>query len=179
MSRRPPNITVMNDMTGELTLTTAQVASFARIPEPTLHTWVRTGRVTPSVAAPRGRRFPLLWSLRDAIGVRTIARLRRAGVSGQQLRAVADYLRDVADVDLQSATLVLVDGELYHVDQAGTPTATLRATGQVAMVGSGMTGGDLLARITAGGDVDDDGDGVLTLPVGRWHDVAERLAATG
>ena len=152
-----------------LTLTTDQVAQFADLPLSTLHTWVRTHRVQPSVARSRGRRRPLLWSARDAVGVRALARLRRAGVSGQQLRRVAAYVRDTFDTELQQATLVCSSSDLWYVDQAGTHTAVLRNLGQLSLVGEGQTFAEVADTVSDTGVL-------VVLPVGQWHQQATQLA---
>lgn len=135
-------------------LTTEQVARLAGIPAPTLHRWVQTGRITPSIAGRRGRRRPLLWSVRDAVAVRCIARLRRDGLSGQELRRIQSELVELGDT-FAGCTVVAVPGEAYHVAADGTVTALLDSPGQMA-----LTAAEVLAAAVAPDAV---------LPVGRWQ----------
>ena len=135
-------------------LTTAQVASLAGIPAPTLHRWVQSGRIAPTIAGRRGRRYSLLWSVGDAVAVRCMARLRSEGLSGQKLRKVQEALLALGD-DFAGCTVFLVWPEVFHIAADGTVTALLEAPGQTA-----LTAAELLAG--AQGDA-------AVLPVSRWQ----------
>lgn len=99
-------------------LTTAEVARLAGLSVFTVHSWVRSGRVAPSIAGPRGKLQPLLWSVADAVEVRTVAELRRTGVSGQRLRRVQDRLAE-RGASFASARLLVVDDVVVLVDSDG------------------------------------------------------------
>lgn len=105
-------------------LTTEAVARVAGVNLFTLHSWVKSGRVTPSIAGRRGRRNPLLWSVHDAVQVRTIADLRRAGVSAQKLRKVQDTLAARGE-SFASVRLLVADGVVHLVDPDGIAEAVL------------------------------------------------------
>lgn len=128
-----------------LALTTAEVARLAGLSVFTLHSWVRSGRVAPSVAGPRGKLQPLLWSVTDAVEVRTVAELRRAGVSGQRLRRVQDTLV-ARGASFASARLVVADGAVVFVDDTGvaevvddTPGQTILPTGELEFTDAATT----------------------------------------
>lgn len=112
-------------------LTTDDVARLAGMKLQTLHSWVKSGRVVPSIAGPRGRRQPLLWSIRDAVEVRTLADLRRAGVSGQRLRKVQEALARQGE-SFASCRLLVADDAVHLVHPDGTAEA-LAQPGQTVL----------------------------------------------
>jgi DNA-binding transcriptional MerR regulator len=67
-------------------LDTRAVCGLADVPDSTLDYWVRTRLITPSLRTDPGRRRTRLWTIEDAIVVRTIAQLRKAGCSLQNLK---------------------------------------------------------------------------------------------
>lgn len=116
-------------------LTTAEVARLAGLSVFTLHSWVRSGRVSPSVAGPRGKLQPLWWSVTDAVEVRTVAELRRTGISGQRLRRVHDTLVD-RGASFASSRLLVVDDTVVLVGADGVAEVvdTHESTGQTTLV---------------------------------------------
>lgn len=73
--------------------TAAEAAELTGVPRSTIHYWVRTGLIEPSVSLAR----PMLFSFIDLRDLVVIDRLRRQ-VPTQTVRRAVDWLRGVADV---------------------------------------------------------------------------------
>lgn len=107
------------------------------VPMPTLHSWVHSGFIAPSIMGAAGTGIVRVWSFRDLVALRTARRLRDAGVSLQSLRKAVAALRGFGIDGLASARLV-ISGEdvlLAHGDaELGAQlTSLLRHPGQRAM----------------------------------------------
>jgi uncharacterized protein (DUF433 family) len=87
-----------------------------------LQYWEETGLIRPSYSRPdaRGRGRPRLYDFRDLVELRTVAELRRHGISLQLVRKVRDYLRGLDyEKPLSVLSFDVLDGELYFAE-AGT-----------------------------------------------------------
>ncbi len=84
------------------------------------------------MSAPRpGRRRTRLWTIKEAIGVRAVAVLRKAGCSLQQIRAAQAAIdRDPALRDT-NATLVWNGTQVLVVHEDGAVESLLRYPGQL------------------------------------------------
>lgn len=95
-----------------------------------LQYWDETGFIRPSVAAREGRGSPRLYSFRDLVQLRIVARLR-SQLSLQALRK----LKDALDVDAPFATIrfgLLPGGEVVYLGPGGQPESA-RRPGQITM----------------------------------------------
>jgi len=68
-------------------------ARLAGLRPSTLHYWIRTGLVKPSVGKPRGRGFTRAFSWKELIALRTAAELRKANVPLQSIRKAIGLVR--------------------------------------------------------------------------------------
>jgi DNA-binding transcriptional MerR regulator len=80
------------ESSGSGPLTLPQVAQTAGVEYATLHSWVKRGLVSASLQTSAGTGTPNLFSRRDALTVRILADLRKAGVDLQHLERVARKL---------------------------------------------------------------------------------------
>lgn len=80
-------------MTGGGFYTASEAAELTHVPRSTVHYWVRTGLVEPSVSLVR----PMLFSFLDLRDLVVIDRLR-GQVPTRTIRRAVDWLRNVADV---------------------------------------------------------------------------------
>lgn len=95
-----------------------------------LQYWDETGFIRPSVAAREGRGSPRLYSFRDLVQLRIVARLRNQ-LSLQALRK----LKDALDVDAPFATIrfaLLPGGDVVYLGPAGLPESA-RRPGQITL----------------------------------------------
>lgn len=104
--------------------TASESSSLTGVPVSTLHYWVRTGLVEPSVSMVR----PVLFDFLDLRDLRVIDRLRRQGTATRAIRRAVNWLRDEADVEhIVRATLYSADGEVVWVPD-DTPEARVLAS---------------------------------------------------
>jgi len=91
----------------------------------------RTGLVVPSVQDSAGRGTWRRYSFRDVVALRTVASLRRGGVTVQSLRRVSQYLRTVRGLNapLADARLLIVGNDVV-MKQADELESVLRRPGQ-------------------------------------------------
>jgi DNA-binding transcriptional MerR regulator len=115
--------------TEERALETQTVCRVAQLSPKTLDYWIRTGLVRPSVRATPGRRVPRLWSIDDAIVVRTIKALRDAGCPLQRIRAVKRLLAS-QEARLGGATLFWDGTDVLLMKQWGEVESAVRRPGQ-------------------------------------------------
>lgn len=92
-------------------LTLPEVAALASVQYRTLHAWVRRGFVEPSIQASSGSGSPNLFTRRDALNVRILADLRRAGVSLATLDRTAAKLKD-RPADLRADSVLVINGHV-------------------------------------------------------------------
>lgn len=82
-----------------------------------LHRWDRNGFFSPSLADPNRRRpNSRVYSFRDVVGLRTIAKLRDRGVSFSDLREIRDVLGQ-ASLDWSGRTFSTVGNRVYTSQQ--------------------------------------------------------------
>lgn len=111
-------------------LDTARVALLANVNRSTLDYWIRTGLVEPTLRPLPGRRRTRLWTIEDAVVVRALAVLRRAGCPLQQIREAKDAVeRDLGRLGAD-ATLIWNGSELVRIDHEGNVESLLRYPGQ-------------------------------------------------
>jgi hypothetical protein len=102
-----------------LCLETVAVSRLAGVNRSTLDYWVRTGLVSPSVRSSPGRRRTRLWSVEDAVIVRTIAALRAAGCPLQQVRRARDVVSATWGSFGADTTLVWTGNDVVRVGPEG------------------------------------------------------------
>ena len=132
-------------------MTTKEAAQVVDIPHQTVSYWLRQGLLRPAGAL-RGRRNPAEWSPKDLHELRTLVRLRAAGLSLQGLREATGFLRN----------------ELHH-----NPLSS----GQFFVFGTARGKPTHLVKVCAGGEAIEclrDGRGQMVMPV---LDPAEKLVA--
>jgi DNA-binding transcriptional MerR regulator len=96
-------------------LTLPQLASAANVEYRTLHTWLKRGLIEPSIQTSTGTGRPNLFSEEDALRVRILADLRRAGVDLDVLQAAADGLRRRRS-KLAGQEVVVINGHVAVYD---------------------------------------------------------------
>lgn len=105
--------------------TAAEAADLTHVPRSTVHYWVRTGLVEPSVSLSR----PMLFSFLDLRDLVVIDRLR-GRVSTQTIRRAIDWLRTVADVQhIVHAECRKRDGEIVWTPMDDPQAAVLASRG--------------------------------------------------
>lgn len=133
-------------------LDTPTVCRLARISPRTLDYWVRTGLVRPSVRPSSGRRVPRLWSVSDAVEVRTIKALRDSGCPLQRVRKARLVLQRRWK-ETASDQLLYWDGlDLLAIGPWGEVSSLLIQPGQQVLH-------------------------VVAVPVGRWRQESEHAVA--
>lgn len=113
-------------------LETVAVCRLAGVNRSTLDYWVRTGLVSPSLRTSPGRRRTRLWSVRDAVVVRTINALREAGCTLQQVRRARDAVIAQWGSFGSDATLVWTGSDVLRVGPEGEVESLLRRPRQQA-----------------------------------------------
>src|SRR6266498_2196390 len=115
----------------DLGLDTRAVSQLAGVNMATLDYWVRTGLVEPSIRGSSGRRVSRMWSVRDAVVVRTVKALRDAGCSLQTVRRAKQLLEERWRESVSEAVL-LWDGrsDLIKMTRWGTVESLLKSPGQ-------------------------------------------------
>src|SRR5688572_5089330 len=100
-------------------LETVTVCQLAQVNRSTLDYWVRTGLVVPSLRSNPGRRRTRLWTVRDAVVVRTISALREAGCPLQRVRAARDEVVAKWGTFGPETTLVWTGSDILEVGPEG------------------------------------------------------------
>jgi uncharacterized protein (DUF433 family)/DNA-binding transcriptional MerR regulator len=116
--------------------------------------WRDTGLVVPGVVSSLGtRREVRLYRLPELVELRTVAELRRTGISLQHIRNIVEYLRAHYDAPLRELRFGVYAGEVYFQHPDGTWEGD-RAPGQIVLRGAVPVEGfrnELLHRIAEGG----------------------------
>lgn len=107
-------------------LETARVCDIAGVKPSTLDYWVRTGLVTPSLRDEPGHRRTRLWRVQDAVVVRTVRELRRAGCPLQTIRRAQALLAREWRTLASDSTLIWSGGELYEISPEGRVEALVK-----------------------------------------------------
>jgi DNA-binding transcriptional MerR regulator len=133
-------------------LDTAKVCDLAKVKPSTLDYWVRTKLVVPTLRKSPGKRRTRLWTIEDAIVVRAIAELRKAGCSLQILKKARAQL----DPELQglsaNSTLFWTGSDLIEVRPDGYAQSLVKKPFQQVFL-------------------------LMAMPLGGWH--AETTKAVG
>ncbi|MGZ3546670.1 MAG: helix-turn-helix domain-containing protein [Gemmatimonadaceae bacterium] len=110
---------------------TRSVCELAGLKISTLDYWVRTQLVVPSVRDGTGHRITRLWSVQDAVVVRTIKALRDAGCPLQSLRRVKQHLEDHWNETVAENVLVWTGDDLQTIDRWGNLRSLWRKPDQL------------------------------------------------
>ncbi|MGO9180073.1 MAG: MerR family transcriptional regulator [Candidatus Limnocylindrales bacterium] len=113
-------------------LETVAVCRLAGVNRSTLDYWVRTGLVSPSLRTSPGRRRTRLWTVRDAVVVRTIAALRESGCALHQVRRARDAVTEQWGSFGSDATLVWTGSDVLRIGPEGEVESLLRRPRQQA-----------------------------------------------
>jgi DNA-binding transcriptional MerR regulator len=111
-------------------LDTAKVADLARVNRSTLDYWLRTGLIHASLRSEPGRRRTRLWSVKDAVVVRTVAELRASGCSLQRIRDACRQLDNKWEGLKSNTTLRWEGGDLIQIDEEGRAESLVNAPHQ-------------------------------------------------
>ena len=111
-------------------LETAVVADLADVRRSTLDYWVRTGLVQPSLRDMPGRRRTRIWTIEDAIVVRTVAELRHSGCPLQQIRKACKEVKALKGKLGADTTLAWDGSDILKVGAEGEVESVLRYPGQ-------------------------------------------------
>jgi MerR-like DNA binding protein len=97
---------------------TMDICRYTGIPYDTLFGWMHSGLVTPTLAKPHGRGKRARWDFRDLVAIKTVQRLRHAGVSMQALRQVVCYIKTHLDIEqpLRECWLATDGNEVWMLD---------------------------------------------------------------
>lgn len=100
-------------------LDTVAICRLAGVNRSTLDYWVRTRLVVPSLRADPGRRRSRLWTVRDAVVVRTIAGLREAGCPLPKVRKARAQLEAEWDGLSADSTLFWTGSDVLLIGPEG------------------------------------------------------------
>ena len=100
-------------------LETVDVCRLAGVNRSTLDYWIRTGLVTPSLRTDPGRRRTRLWTVRDAVVVRTIAALRASGCPLQQVRRARTQIENEWGGVRSDTALIWTGGDVVRIGPDG------------------------------------------------------------
>src|SRR5689334_11256411 len=93
---------------------TEQVCRLTGLSEDQIRSWARTEFYVPEVRNTRGRSFGRLYSFRDVVGLRALARLRlEHHVSLQELRRVGKWLGERFHDPWSSLTFYVANRHVY------------------------------------------------------------------
>ena len=114
--------------------TTKQVAVFTRLTSRQLNYFDTTGLLTPSVQPAQGRGTYRLYSFRDVVALRLVAKLRHQGVSLQAIRKAVDYLRAMEQTALPASILAINGDDVALVDRNQLAVSLLKKPGQLCFL---------------------------------------------
>lgn len=93
-----------------------KAASVVGISYRQLDYWARTDLIRPSVTDAAGSGSRRMYSYRDLLELRVIKSLLDAGIKLESVRKAFTYLRDQADTDIATATLVISGNDVLLCD---------------------------------------------------------------
>src|SRR5262245_1173323 len=119
----------------ETGFSTMDICRITGIPYDTLFGWMHTGLVTPTLAKPHGRGKRARWDFRDLVAIKTVQRLRHAGVSMQGLQQVVRYIQKHLDIQhpLRECWLATDGNEVWMLDGKQL-LSLLRKPGQLGLL---------------------------------------------
>lgn len=98
--------------------------------------WIKTGLLKPEVETAKGQGSTRLFTFRDLIGLRTIAKLREAGITIQELRKVQENVKGFSDnkkEDVFKDTFLIVRGNNVFMADGENIISTLKEPGSLAI----------------------------------------------
>ena len=93
-----------------------KAASVVGISYRQLDYWARTDLIRPSLTDAAGSGSRRMYSYRDLLELRVIKSLLDAGIKLESVRKAFNYLRDQADTDIATATLVISGNDVLLCD---------------------------------------------------------------
>ncbi|MCL5012888.1 MAG: MerR family transcriptional regulator [Firmicutes bacterium] len=115
--------------------TTKQVMSFTDLTSRQLNYFDTTGLLSPSVKRAHGRGTSRLYSFRDVVALRLIAKLRRQGISLQAVRKAVNYLHTMKEQTTLSASVLAVNGnDVVLVERDQLVVSLLKQPGQLCFL---------------------------------------------
>ena len=100
----------------ELGFSGTKAASVVGISYRQLDYWARTDLIRPSLTDATGSGSRRTYSYRDLLELRVIKSLLDAGIKLEQVRKAFTYLREQADTDIATATLVISGNDVLLCD---------------------------------------------------------------
>ena len=100
----------------ELGFSGTKAASVVGIPYRQLDYWARTDLIRPSLTDATGSGSRRTYSYRDLLELRVIKSLLDAGIKLESVRKAFTYLREQADTDIATATLVISGNDVLLCD---------------------------------------------------------------
>jgi DNA-binding transcriptional MerR regulator len=95
--------------------------------------WARTGLVGSSIRQAAGRGSRRVYSFRDLVALRVVARLLKAGVSLQAVRRAVEYLKEHADQPLTTLGLIGKGNRVFALMGSSSKLIEATADGQVVI----------------------------------------------
>ena len=117
-----------------LGFTTKQVMSFTGLTSRQLNYFDTTGLLSPSVQPAHGRGTSRLYSFRDVVVLRLIAKLRRQGISLQTVRKAVDYLHTMEQTTLSDSVLAINGEDVVMVERDQLAVSLLKQPGQLCFL---------------------------------------------
>ena len=114
--------------------TTKQVMSFTDLTSRQLNYFDTTGLLTPSVQPAQGRGTSRLYSFRDVVALRLIAKLRGQGISLQSVRRAVNYLHTMKQIALSASVLAFNGDDVVLVDRNQLAISLLQHPGQLCIL---------------------------------------------
>lgn len=117
------------------TYTPPQVARALNIPYRTIHHWMESGLLRPE-GARRGTPHPATFRGKDLRELAVIAAARRAGVSAQKLRQVAEYLQSLGHNPFSEGDFLILGDDLVKIvpaDKVLEAISLLKHLGQLLL----------------------------------------------
>jgi DNA-binding transcriptional MerR regulator len=119
-------------------LDTRSVCDLAGLKISTLDYWIRTRLVEPTLRSSSGHRITRLWTVQDAVIVRTIKALRDAGCSLQAIRRAKQYLKDHWGETVAENVFVWTGSDLHVIDKWGSARSVWKRPDQLALTAVAM-----------------------------------------
>lgn len=114
--------------------TTKQVAVFSHLTLRQLNYFDSTGLLSPSIQSAQGRGTYRLYSFRDVVALRLIAKLRKQGISLQAVRKAVDYLHVVEQTALSDGVLAINGEDVVLVERDQLAVSLLKQPGQLCFL---------------------------------------------
>ena len=113
---------------------TSQVKDLTGLTTRQLNYFDQTGLLKPSVREARGKGSNRLYSFRDLVALRLIAKFRGYGISLQAIRHAVEYIHRVEGKDLASAVLAVNGDDIVLVTRDQTVVSLVKNPDQLYLL---------------------------------------------